>query len=137
MADYAIAKANVKTTVVDGKTPLITRLVCAEAIFAGQMVTVIANQAYLLDLVEPAYNSVAGMALNDAGAGQPVDIIIDGYVNVGAVGVAGDVAVASVTNGGLSSWADLVATNEVSVFGFFESDSIIKVSINNLGIAKG
>lgn len=139
MADYVIVKANVKAITVENKVPVLTRFKAGEAIIAGESVCILAStgKAHLYDETDTLNQNIVGMALNDATEDQPIDIITDGYVDVGDVATAGDVAVGSTTAGGLASWDNLVPTNNVSVLGFFITASILKISVDNLGIEKG
>ena len=139
MADYVITKADVVKATVGNVAPLTRTVVAGGTITAGKAVTikVADGLAYLADATDADLDTISGMALNDGTAGQPVDFIEGGHVTVSAVGTAGDCVVMSQTAGGLASIADLVATNEVAVFGYFISTTQIKLAINNLGIEKG
>ena len=139
MANYVITPADVVKATVDGINPIITKLTAGEAITAGNAVALNATDslAYQSDPALPATAFITGLALNAGTANQPVDVITGGYVTVSAVGTAGDVVVMSQTAGAVAPHADLVATDEVAIFGYFISTSVIKVAINNLGIVKG
>lgn len=136
MADYVITPANVKKQ----SGAVITHLIAGETLTAGDVIAISTTdgKAYLLDDADATVDAIAGMALNDAGIDQPIDIIQDGYVDVGVVATAGDVAVASIAvSGALAPYGDLVATNLVQVLGFFETTSLLKVKITNVGVVKG
>jgi len=139
MANYTITPADVVKATVDGISPVIVKLIAGGTITAGEGIA--KNEAdslaYINDASDTDIDFFTGLALNSATAGQPIDIITGGYVTVSAVGTAGDVVVMSQTAGKIAPHDDLVATDEVAIFGYFISTSVIKVAINNLGIAKG
>lgn len=135
MADYVITKADVVPTA----DAVIKRYTAGGAITAGKTVAISTtdSKAYQADATDATIDEVKGIALNDATAGQPVDVQQAGNITVSAVGTAGDAVVMSQTAGGIAPHADLVATNEVSIVGYFTTASNIKLAINNLGIVRG
>lgn len=138
MANYGIVPANVRVQTVDGKKPLIARVTSGGDIVAGNSVALNTDGlAYPANGSNADIANIIGLALNDGTIEQPIDVIQDGYVDLGAVAIAGDVAVLGQTAGALAPYEDLVATNEVSIAGYFVSTSLLQVSINNLGIQKG
>lgn len=139
MADYPITKADVVPTIVGNVKPIIKRLTAGGAITAGEGVALNATDglAYINDASDADIDFITGIALNDATAGQPVDVQQGGYVTVSAVGAIGDVVVMSQTAGGLASHADLVATNDVAILGYFTTTSLIKIAISNLEVQRG
>jgi len=139
MANYTITPADVVGVIVDNVKPVVRKLTAGGTIVAGQSVALDAtdSKAYISDASNTDRDFITGTALNDATAGQPIDIISGGHLTVSAVGTAGDAVVMSQTAGALAPIGDLVSTDEVAVFGYFISTTVIKVAINNLGVAKG
>ena len=139
MADYTIVKENVKTSIVDGKKPVLARYEAGEAVTAGMAIAL--NDAGLamgVNIGTVGIEDVKGIALNDAATSQPVDICEDGYVDLGAVGTIGDIIVASATgSGAITASSDLVPTNRVSIVGYMTSNDLLRVDLANTGVTKG
>jgi hypothetical protein len=60
----------------------------------------------------------AGVALHASLAGQPIAYQTGGNITIGATVVVGTIYVVSTNAGGIAPWADLIATNNVTVIGY-------------------
>jgi hypothetical protein len=114
-----------------------------EAITAGQAVYLdSATNTYLKadstggagDLA--ALAAVAGIAINSAGTGQPLDILTEGNMTCNAVLAAGMIYCLSETAGGIQPSADLASGEYFSVIGLGTSTTNMYVSIYNSGVKK-
>lgn len=139
MGDYIITPANVQPIEVDGRFPSLSRYRAGEAITAGQSVSIDATDelAWLVNITAANIDDVKGIAVNDCVAGQYIDLAESGGLALGAVGVAGDIVVASASGGGLAASGDLITTNIVSIVGHMETDTLLQIKINNTNVAKG
>jgi hypothetical protein len=82
-----------------------------------------------------AVRSPAGIALNGAATGQPVEVLTSGKVTIGATVTAGVAYYLSDTPGGICPVAD-IASGEYPVFlGFATTAAIIDVNIVQAGVA--
>ncbi len=77
---------------------------------------------------------LAGVTLNAASPGQPVDVLYEGNYNPGVAVVPGTMYVLSAAAaGGIAPIDDLVSTNLSRALGFATTTSNIYVQINNNG----
>jgi hypothetical protein len=77
-----------------------------------------------------------GIALNSAGAGQPINYAPAGStVNIGAVGTAGQTYVVSANAGQIAPISDLATGNKVTILGVMTTTSLLVLNINATGIA--
>ncbi len=119
MADLAITPGEVAQGA--GKVKILKSAKAGVVIDAGETVHVLAGVALLGDNVDAAGASVKGMALNSAGVDQPVDVLEEGEIIVGATAA---IAVGTVylqsTNGGKVAPAgdpNIAAADFVTVVG--------------------
>lgn len=75
-----------------------------------------------------------GIALNGAGAGQPVAVQTSGDITIGATIVAGTTYVVSATGGGIAPQADLTSTNRVTFVGYGKTTGILTLNIIATGV---
>jgi len=134
MVDYVITAANVKPTGSLG----IQSAIAAATITAGQVVraiggTVTPAQADSI----PNSASVVGVALNGGATGQPVNFVTGGTVEVGTAFAIGDVVVLSAgAAGAMAPVADLSTGNVAVILGVATTTDILKIGLNNSGVAK-
>lgn len=76
-----------------------------------------------------------GIALNGGGDLQPGLIQISGEINLGATLVVGQTYVLDTTNGGICPITDLGAGETVVIIGTAVSAAMLKLAINNSGVA--
>jgi hypothetical protein len=76
----------------------------------------------------------AGIALNGASDGQPIDIITAGDLTVNAVLTAGTVYYLSPSAGGIAPLADVLSGDDVVVIGIARSTTVLKVAIQIPGV---
>lgn len=135
MADLVQTPANV----VSGTGATTQRKTAAVAISAGAAVYV--NGSNQLDLCENDQTATeaacAGIALNDAAAGQPVVYQTSGRLNVGATLTAGEVYVVGAAPGAIAPVADVIATEFMTVLGVGVSTSEIEMGLLASGVAAG
>jgi hypothetical protein len=135
MADLAITAANV----VPGVNAKVVGGTAGAAITAGKTVyqdpTDLRFKLADCDSAVAAERAVNGIALNGASAGQPVDVLIEGDITIGAVLTAGTVYFLSGTAGGICPVADLNAGDYPTIIGIAKSASVLSVKINGSGVA--
>jgi predicted transcriptional regulator len=117
MADLTITAANVTP----GSDASISYGTAGEAITAGQGVYVKSSDGKLYKAqcdgtTEEA--TVAGMAINNAAAGQPVGFVTAGTVVTGATTAKTTTYMVSAAAGAICPQADLVSTNKISRVGY-------------------
>lgn len=135
MADLTITAANVVAA--GGAT---TKNGTAGAtITAGQVVYLDSDAGtYKLadtDSATAAARSPAGIALNSASAGQPLRVLEDGPVTIGAAVTAGVGYYLSGTAGGICPVADLGSGDYPVFLGFARSATVLDVDIVEAGVA--
>lgn len=110
--------------------------VAATTITRGQVCYLNAsNQAALAQCDGTALEAtVAGIALNDAGAGQPIRLQNGGTMGMGAVLTAGVPYCVGATAGQIVPFEDIVSTNKVSFLGVASTTSNLVIGINNTGV---
>lgn len=135
MADIAITAANV----VPGVNAKIVGGTAGATIVAGK--TVYQDPADLkwkladCDGATAAERAVKGIALNGASNGQPLDVLTEGDITLGAVMTAGIAYYLSKTAGGICPVADLTAGAYATLIGISKSTSVLSVKINESGVA--
>jgi hypothetical protein len=135
MADIVITAANCKKT---SGTQLEKSYVAGEALTAGKV-------CYLKSTDGKIYKAQAdgtaeeatfkGIALNDAGADQPVILATGGSLTIGGTVVVGTVYAISAAAGGIAPWADLVTTNKVTIVGYGISATLLQIAPVETGVA--
>ena len=135
MADIAITAANV----VAGAGATIANGKAAATITAGQVVYLDATTGLYSPALNnsgtPAVRSPAGIALNSASAGQPVQVIQSGPVTIGGTLVAGVAYYLSATAGGICPVADLGVGKYPVVLGIATSTAVLKVGMLEAGVS--
>lgn len=128
MVDIAITAANV----VAGSRANVERGTAAAAITAGQVVYRAANGAYGLadtDDASAVVRKPAGVAINNAAAGQPVAFVTRGPVTIGAAVTPGVAYYLSGNPGGICPVADVAAGDRPAIIGMATSASVLLVDI--------
>jgi len=82
-----------------------------------------------------AVRTPGGIALNGASNGQPLAVLTQGPITIGAALTAGVAYYLSDTPGGICPVADLGAGEYPTVIGIASSTTVLKVSINSAGVA--
>lgn len=135
MTDITITPASVLAGA--GATTAIGK--AASAITAGQVV----YQDPTTGFYAPALNnsgtaavrSPAGVALNGAGAGQPVQVLQSGPVTIGGALTAGVAYYLSANAGGICPVADLGVGKYPVVLGIATSGTVLKVGMLEAGVS--
>lgn len=133
MVDLSVTAANV----IKGSGASVRSGTAGEAIEAGEAVRLSAAGEVMLAQADDADTATcAGVALNDAADGQPVEYIIRGpYTAGGTVAVGTVYVVSAAAAGGIAPVADLASTNIVSVIGVGISATQIQMNRLNSGVA--
>lgn len=76
-----------------------------------------------------------GIALNGASNGQPIDVLTEGPITLGAVLTAGTAYYLSPTPGGICPLADLLTGDYVTLLGLATSTSVLQVAVQYSGVA--
>jgi hypothetical protein len=108
--------------------------------------TVTAGQTLYLDTTTSKYKAadangasplytVAGIALNGGGDGQPVSIAVSGDIDPGFTVTVGTIYVLSETAGGIAPAADLTTGWRTVIIGIGTTASNLKIGIINSGVA--
>lgn len=135
MADIAITAANV----LPGLGATLANGTAGATVTAGQVV----YQDPTTGRYAPANNnnataanrSPAGIALNNASTGQPMDIIQSGPVTIGGTLSPGVMYYLSATAGGICPVADLGAGKYPAALGFATSASVLTVKLQEAGVS--
>lgn len=139
MADISITAGNVLTST----GAVTTQGIAGEAVTAGQCVYKKAadGEYYKADCDASSVSgnseidNVAGIALNTAGASQPLHVQTGGTITIGGtVTVGTPYFVSSGTAGGIMPYADLCTTDYVSLIGIATTTGAIKMSISVTGV---
>lgn len=128
MAALSITAANV----LKGSGVSIENGTAGATITAGQLVYLDSstNTYKLTDTDVVASASARGIALHGSLSGQPLQILMNGPITIGATLTAGNVLYASPTAGGITATvADLVSTNRVIVVGVATSTTVAQIQI--------
>ena len=131
MVDLVITPASVLAS----SNSVVLSGIAGAAITAGQSVSRASSGNFVLadnNAAAPA-NSAVGVALNNAAAGQPVDVQAGGDITIGATMIKGAAYYLSATAGGISPFADLAAGQGVSLLGVAKSTTELVLSIHNTG----
>lgn len=101
--------------------------------------TIVAGDALYLDSADGRYKladangsgttTIAGVALNGASAGQPVKVLTEGMLSLGAILTVGAIYVLSATAGKIAPAADLATGHVVNVIGVATTTSLLKVKL--------
>lgn len=135
MADISITAANV----VPGQNATVTGGTAGATIAAGK--AVYRDPADLkwkladCDSATAAERDVRGIALNGASNGQPLDVLTEGDITLGAVLTAGVAYYLSGTAGGICPVGDLASGDYPTLIGIAKSTSVLSVKINASGVA--
>jgi hypothetical protein len=131
VTDIAITAANVAA----GAGATIDRTHNAGvAVTAGQVLALDTDNTYKLADDNSATASLrvpAGIALNNAAAGQPVGIVTVGPITVGGTLVANTAYYLSANGGGIAPAADLGAGQYPSFLGFSLSTTVLYLNIES------
>lgn len=135
MADLAITAANVLA----GAGAAVSRGVAGATVTAGQTVYLDTSTGKwkLADnnSATAAVRTPGGIALNGASDGQPLAVLTEGPITIGAALTAGVAYYLSDTPGGICPVADLGAGEYPTVIGIASSTTVLKVAINPSGVA--
>lgn len=135
MADLAITAANVLA----GAGAAVSRGVAGATVTAGQTVYLdTADGKWKLadnNSATAAVRTPGGIALNGASNGQPLAVLTEGPITIGAALTAGVAYYLSDTPGGICPVADLGAGEYPTVIGIASSTTVLKVAINSAGVA--
>jgi len=113
-------------------------MVAGETLTAGQVVYQLSSdgRAYKASTASASAAAIVGIALNGAGAGQPVRVQTGGTVSIGATVTVGIVYCLSDTAGGIAPSADNGSGDYVGVIGIGVTAAKIKLGILVGGVAK-
>lgn len=136
MADLTITAASVDA----GANARIVTYDAGAAITAGQVVYKEASSGTLKladnDSATSEVRSPLGIALNGAASGQPVSVLTEGNITIGATVAASVSYYLSSTAGGICPEAD-IASGDYNIFlGQGISTTVIKVKIVECGVVK-
>ena len=133
MADLAITAASVLPT---GNTAIDRSGTAGEAISAGQVVyrDTTTRQWMLAQNNGTGTRVPGGIALNSAGAGQPLAVQTAGSITIGAALTVGDAYYLSANAGGICLRADLVAGDDVALIGIASSATVLALNIQAPGV---
>lgn len=132
MADISITAGNV----VPSATASTVHGTAGATITAGQTVYLdtTTNTYKLCDADVAASAVCAGIALHGASAGQPLTILTDGQITIGATVVRGTAYYVSLNAGGICPVADISTGDYVSLVGIADSTTTILVKRINTGV---
>lgn len=135
MADLVITAANV----VAGSTSTVENGTLGATVTAGQaMYLDSADSRWKLADSNSATAAVrvpAGIALNGGATGQPVRVLREGAITIGATMTAGVVYYASDTPGGICPVADIGSGEYATIIGIATSTTVLEVDIHASGVA--
>lgn len=135
MVDLTITAASV----VAGAGAIDDEGTAGEAITAGQVVYYDrSTRSYKLadgNSATAAVRSPTGIALNGAAAGQPLGVLREGPVTIGAVLTAGVAYYLSATPGGICPVADLAIGVYPTIVGIATSTTVLDVKLHESGVA--
>ena len=135
MADLTITAANV----IAGSGAKVSHGVAGESVTAGQVVYAdSATNSYKLADINSATAAVragVGIALHASLAGQPLAVLTEGPVTIGAALTAGVAYYASGTPGGIRPVADNVTGDYPVLLGIATSATVLNVEIQRAGVA--
>lgn len=105
--------------------------------------TIVAGNSVYLDTVAGTYKladaggasaaiAVAGVALTNSSAGQPIVVQTEGQVNLGATLTAGQVYIVSgAAPGGIAPVSDMTAGDRVGILGIAISTSLLEIGLQH------
>lgn len=129
MADLSVTAASVLPGT-ESEGAQFEQGIAAVAVTAGQVVYKDNNSQYRLadnNDTSETLSVIAGVALNNCAAGQPLRVQTAGPYTVGATVAAGSVYVLSATPGGIAPVADLATGNRTSILGVGANGSTTRV----------
>lgn len=136
MADLSITA----TSVVKGSGAKTVAGVAGATITAGQALYLdTTTSTYKLadtDSATAAARLPSGLALNGAASGQPVQVLTQGPITIGATVAVGDAYWLSGTAGGICPVADVAAGDYPCIIGICTSTSVLDVQIHAAGAIK-
>ena len=132
MADLSVTAS----AVVAGSNATRDTGIAGETITAGKAVFLNAatNRWMLSDNNGTGTREVKGIALNGASANQPLAVLKDGDITIGATLVAGTDYWLSATAGGICPRADLATGMDTIQIGVAKSASVLAVNIQDPGV---
>lgn len=132
MADLSVTAS----AVVAGSNATRDTGIAGETITAGKAVFLNAatNRWMLSDNNGTGTREVKGIALNGASANQPLAVLKDGDITIGATLVAGTDYWLSATAGGICPRADLATGMDTIQIGVAKSTSVLAVAIQDPGV---
>ncbi|MDO1560416.1 hypothetical protein Q0812_13355 [Brevundimonas sp. 2R-24] len=135
MADLSITAASVLA----GSDASIVHGTAGATVTAGQVLYLdtTANTWKLADnnSATAAVRAPQGIALNGAGAGQPLAVHRGGDITIGAALTAGVAYYLSDTPGGICPVADLASGEYPSIIGIAKSTTVLDVNFQSSGVA--
>jgi hypothetical protein len=134
MADLVITAASV----VAGSTATKETGVAGASITAGQVCYKDASDGGKFKLADndsatAAVRAPYGIALHAAGSGQPLTVLKEGPITIGATTAVGTIYCLSSTAGGIAPSADNAAGDYVSIVGIGTSTTVIDVLFHEAG----
>jgi hypothetical protein len=125
MADLSITAANVEAS----STATTATRKTGEAISQGQAICIIDSVAWKADANSSTKMSIAGIALNSAATGQPVNYVIkDSGLDLGATIAVGSALYLSGTAGGITlDLADLTTGHKCILFGMGIGSDLVAI----------
>jgi len=104
------------------------------AVTAGQLVY-LEKSSGTYKLADSKTRSPDGIALNAAAVGQPLRVLVEGPITIGATLTAGVAYYASATPGGICPVADLSSGTYPTIVGIAKSSSVLDVKFHESGVA--
>jgi hypothetical protein len=125
-ADLSITAANVTA----GTGAVTINGTAKEAVTAGQLMYLDAasGQYKLSANATTGRKTLAGIALNNAAAGQPIVIQTSGQVNLGSVATTAVIYTVSSNQGGIAPSTDNATGQDIIIFGVAVSASVIQIN---------
>lgn len=134
MTDISITAANVLA----GSGARTVNGFAAAAVTAGQVVYKDATTGKFgladADSATAGVRAPYGIALNDAGANQPLAVLVSGPITIGGTMTAGAAYYLSATPGGICPVADLASGDYPALIGIATSTSVLEVNITASGV---
>ena len=135
MTDLAITAANV----VAGAGAKVRQGTAGATVSAGQTLyrdpVDFKHKLADCDAATAPVRSCAGIALHGASNGQPLDILWEGPITIGATLVPGTTYYLSPTPGGIAPLADLSSGDYPTIIGIAISESVLSVKLHASGVA--
>ncbi len=133
MADITVTAGNVAP----GTNAIIGTGTAGATIAAGQSIYKLTSTGryHLADADAAATAAAAGIAVNGASDGQPIDFVKFGDINPGGTVVVGELYMVSTTGGGIAPIIDLATGDFPTLLGIGTAVDTIKVKIVIGGVA--